>query len=104
MGTTTTTTLPPTTTGPRVETTTAAPLAERLLNTGPTSTLFPPQPPPVTRTNPLKKFYPDSSDSDDGDSPDLDIVRVDILPLSHAATTRTSGMMILSVFLLKEIL
>ena len=58
----------------------------------------------MCRANSLKKFYPDSGDSDDDDSPDLDIVRVDILPLSHAATTRTSGLMVLSVILLKEIL
>merc|ERR1719384_2743479 len=102
--TTTTTTSPPPTIAPSIATTTAQPQAERLLNTGPTSTLFPPPPAPVTRANPLKKFYPDSGDSDDDDSPHLDIVRVDILPLSHATSTRTSGLMILSVFLLKEIL
>ena len=56
------------------------------------------------RANPLKKFYPDSGDSDDGDSPHLDIVRVDILPLSHATSTRTSGLIIMSVILLNELL
>lgn len=47
--TTTTTTSPPPTTAPSIATTTAQPQAERLLNTGPTSTLFPPPPAPVTR-------------------------------------------------------
>ena len=46
--TTTTTTTPPPTTAPSIATT-AQPQAERLLNTGPTSTLFPPAPAPVTR-------------------------------------------------------
>ena len=47
--TTTTSTTPPPTTAPSIETT-AQPQAERLLNTGPTSTLFPPAPAPVTRS------------------------------------------------------
>ena len=47
--TTTTTTPSPPTTAPSIATTTAQPQAERLLNTGPTSTLFPPPPAPVTR-------------------------------------------------------
>jgi len=103
--TTTTTTSPPPTTAPSIATTTAQPQAERLLNTGPTSTLFPPPPAPVTRANPLKKFYPDSGDSDDGDSQHLDIVRVDILPLSHATSARTSGLVIMCViFLTNELL
>ena len=46
---TTTTTPAPPTTATSIATTTAQPQAERLLNTGPTSTLFPPPPAPVTR-------------------------------------------------------
>ena len=119
--TTTTTTPEPPATAPSIATTTAQPQAEKLLNTGPTSTLFPPPPAPVTRfyiqptndqdsyyfsrANPLKKFYPDSTDSDDGDSRHLDIVRVDILPLSQATSAKISGLMIMTViFLTNELL
>jgi len=72
--TTTSTTVSPDTTPP--------PHAHMFRAEKPTSTLFPPALPPVTRPNPLKQFYPDTDDtSEDFDQPQ-NIVRLDILPLS----------------------
>lgn len=87
MTTTTTTTTQSTSASQATETTTQPPHARMFVAPTPTPTLFPPAPPPVTRPNPLKMFYPDSQDSET-EGNQGDIVRVDILPLSGALINR----------------